>query len=73
MDSEFGKNRKNFSPAEFQRLAEQGQPNIIREMFDFLLYYKKWWLAPIIVGLLMAGAVVILGSSSMAPLIYTLF
>jgi hypothetical protein len=41
--------------------------------WDFLRYNKKWWLSPIILVLLLVGAVIILGGTSAAPFIYTLF
>ena len=34
---------------------------------------KKWWLAPVILALLVVGAFVVLGGTAAAPLIYTLF
>ncbi len=58
---------------EFARQAEQAQHGMMREMFDLLRYNKKWWLAPIIIGLLLAGVIVVLGGTAAAPLIYTLF
>ncbi|MAE66217.1 MAG: hypothetical protein CMJ18_18255 [Phycisphaeraceae bacterium] len=45
----------------------------MREFWDFLAYNKKWWLAPIIVTLLLVGLFVILGGTAAAPFIYTLF
>ena len=38
-----------------------------------LKYNKKWWLTPIILVLLLFGALVIMGGSNYAPFIYTLF
>jgi Family of unknown function (DUF5989) len=61
------------SPAAFARLAEQEAPGLIRELLDFLLYNKKWWLSPIVVVLLLVGGLVILGSTGALPFIYTFF
>lgn len=48
--------------------------SIIREFWDFLRVRKKWWLAPIIIFLLLLGALIILAEgSALAPFIYTLF
>ncbi len=58
---------------EIARQAEETQHGILREMVDLLRYNRKWWLAPIIVGLLLAGVLVVLGGTAVAPLIYTLF
>ena len=45
----------------------------LAELYDYVLTNKAWMLAPIIVMLLLAGALVILGGTQAAPLIYTLF
>jgi hypothetical protein len=61
------------TPSEFSRQATQGQRGFFREMWDFMRHNKKWWLTPIIVILALAGALVILGGSGLAPFIYTIF
>ncbi len=58
---------------EIARQAEETQHGILREMVDLVRYNRKWWQIPIIVGLLLAGALVVLGGTAVAPLIYTLF
>ena len=46
----------------------------MRELWDFLKVRKKWWLAPILVALLLLGFVLITAQgSAVAPFIYTLF
>jgi len=51
-----------------------GKLSIIREFWDFLKVRKKWWLAPIIIFLILLGALIILAEgSALAPFIYTLF
>lgn len=60
-------------PETFEQLAEQRPPGLIREFGDFLVHNKKWWLAPIVVILLMLGAVIVLSGTAAAPFIYTLF
>ena len=48
--------------------------SLIKEFWDFLKVRKKWWLTPIIVTLVLLGALIILTeSSAVAPFIYTLF
>ena len=48
--------------------------SIIFEFWDFLLVRKKWWLAPIIILLVMFGAVLVLTEgTAIAPFIYTLW
>jgi len=48
--------------------------SIIKEFWLFLRVRKKWWLAPIIITLLLLGALIIFTEgSAVAPFIYTLF
>jgi len=51
-----------------------GKMGIIKELWDFLKVRKRWWLAPIIIMLLLLGLLIIFTeSSAVAPFIYTLF
>lgn len=46
----------------------------IRDLWGFLRVRKKFWLLPMIVVLLLFGALIVLTSgSAIAPFIYTLF
>ena len=46
----------------------------IGELWDFMRVRKKYWLAPIILMLLLLGTLMVLSSgSAIAPFIYTLF
>jgi hypothetical protein len=48
--------------------------SIIREFWVFLRVRKKWWLVPIVIFLILLGALIILTEGSvLAPFIYTLF
>jgi len=47
---------------------------LIQDLWAFMRERKKMWLAPIIVLLLVFGALIVLGQgSALAPFIYTLF
>lgn len=47
---------------------------ILIELWQFLKERKKWWLAPIIIFLLLTGFLIALTSgTAVAPFIYTLF
>lgn len=48
-------------------------PSFFRELGQFLLQSKKWWLIPIVVVTLLMGVLIILGGTAAAPFIYTLF
>ena len=46
----------------------------VRELWAFMKVRKKFWLLPIILVLLMLGALIVLTQgSAVAPFIYTLF
>lgn len=48
--------------------------SLLSELWAFLRLRKKWWLAPIMVLLVLFGALMVLSqTSALAPLIYTLF
>ena len=48
--------------------------SIVSELWDFLKIRKKWWLAPILVFLLLLGGLIILTQgSALAPFIYAIF
>jgi len=48
--------------------------SIIKELFEFLMKKKKFWIIPIIIILLLIGFLIILTEgSAIAPFIYTLF
>jgi len=47
---------------------------LVQEIIGFLINKKAWWLTPVIVMLLLAGALIIFGqSSAISPFIYALF
>jgi hypothetical protein len=59
-------------PSEFEKQAQQAQPGLVREFWDFLRYNKKWWLLPILIVLLLFGIMIALSGTGAAPFIYTL-
>ncbi len=64
---------ENAGASEFEKMAEQGEVGIVREVTAFLMDNKKWWLAPIFVMLLILAGLVIAAGTGAAPFIYTLF
>ena len=61
------------TPSDFEKRARQeSQPGLLREFVDFLLHCKKWWLLPILLVLLLFGALIALSGTGAAPFIYTL-
>ena len=48
--------------------------SILFEFWEFLKERKKWWLAPIIIFLVLFGTLIVLTEgTAVAPFIYTLF
>ena len=48
--------------------------SLLRELWAFLRVRKKFWLLPLVVVLLLVGALLVLSqSSALAPFIYTIF
>jgi hypothetical protein len=48
--------------------------SILKEFWSFMRVRKKWWLMPIVLFLLVLGALLVVGKgSALAPFIYTLF
>ena len=48
--------------------------SLLGELWQFLKVRKVWWMTPIIVLLIVAGALIIFGqSSAVSPFIYALF
>tara|TARA_Y100000310_G_scaffold287834_1_gene312979 strand:- start:4709 stop:4867 length:159 start_codon:yes stop_codon:yes gene_type:complete len=52
-------------------MADKG---LLSEFFHFLKVRKAWWMLPVLVMLLLVGALIIFGeSSAISPFIYALF
>ena len=47
---------------------------LIKDIWDFLKIRKKYWLAPLIITIVLLGALVVVSQGSvLAPFIYTIF
>jgi hypothetical protein len=56
----------------FQRARQK--LSIVGELFEFLWARKLWWLAPMVIVLILFGVLLVLTQgSALAPFIYTLF
>ena len=48
--------------------------DLIKDLWDFMKVRKKFWLAPIILVMLLLGVLIVVAEgSAIAPFIYTLF
>ena len=59
--------------SEFAAQAELPPRSFLGELWDFTRSNKKWWMAPLILVLLLLGALIAVGGTAAAPFIYTLF
>lgn len=55
------------------RLAREPRRGLLREFWSFVKHNKKWWLVPVLIVILILGALVLIGGTGAAPFIYTLF
>ena len=58
---------------EFEAKAQKRSAGPLGEFVYFLRRSRKWWMAPIIVMLVLVGVLLVMTSSAVAPLIYALF
>ncbi|MBT5908327.1 MAG: hypothetical protein HOH25_00900 [Opitutae bacterium] len=58
----------------FREITEENsQGGFLNQFYEMLMHNKKWWITPIVLVLILFGLLIILGGSSYAPFIYTLF
>ena len=58
---------------DFAARAGQERVGLVAEFVAFLKDNKKFWLLPIIIVFALLGGLIMLGGTSAAPFIYTLF
>ena len=58
---------------EFTAHAAASRPGLLVELWEFMATNKKWWLTPVVLVLLLVGALIMLSGTAAAPFIYTLF
>jgi len=55
------------------KMEKSKNKGLISELWTYLKIRKKWWLAPILIMLVLVGALIIFGqSSALSPFIYAL-
>lgn len=58
----------------FEQAATQGSSRgLLREVLGWLAASGKWWLLPVMIVLLLCGALMLLSGTAAAPFLYTLF
>ena len=66
-------NNKDEPDNSFIKNSEGKQPGLVAEFIGFLAMNKKYWMIPILIVLLILGALILLGGTSVAPFIYPFF
>ena len=60
--------------SEFEKAATEVEgESLLGEFWSFLAHNKKWWLLPIVIVMLLLGALIFLSGTAVTPFIYTLF
>jgi hypothetical protein len=62
--------------AEFEQLARaagRAASNPLVEFWYFLGRSRKWWMAPIVLMLLLVGTLLVMAGTAVGPFIYALF
>jgi hypothetical protein len=55
-------------------VARSGFASLLEELWAFMRVRKKWWLGPIVLMLVLFGALIVFTQgSALAPFVYTLF
>jgi hypothetical protein len=51
-----------------------GKAEFLKELWQFMMARKRWWLLPILIMLILLGLLIVFTEgSALAPFIYTLF
>jgi hypothetical protein len=59
---------------DISKMARSGVVSLAGEFWAFLRVRKKWWLAPIIIVLVLFGTLIVFTQgSALAPFVYTIF
>jgi hypothetical protein len=61
------------APNAFEKGQQEKQTGLVKEFLYFLGHNKKFWMIPLLLALFVLAALIILGGTSVAPFIYTLF
>ena len=46
---------------------------LLKDLWGFMRARKKFWLAPVVIVMVLLGALLVLAQGAIAPFIYTLF
>jgi uncharacterized protein involved in exopolysaccharide biosynthesis len=60
-------------PDEIARRANAPRSGLLGDLWGMLKRHRKWWLAPVLVVLLLVGLLLVLGASPLGPFLYPLF
>lgn len=52
--------------------AQEKEPSLFMEFWDFLRFNGKWWMTPILIVLFLVALLLILNALGLSPFVYTL-
>lgn len=58
---------------DFELEAQRPARSFLGEVWDSLMFNRKWWLIPIVGFLILLGMLVMLSGTAAAPFIYSIF
>jgi hypothetical protein len=58
---------------ELEQLRTAAQPSLMRELLEFVVTNRKWWMIPFLAVLGLVSLLVLAAGSGAAPFIYTIF
>ncbi len=65
--------QKKSDEEQFLEASGQGDRGLIGEFIGFMAENKAWWMAPILIVLLLVGVVLVLGTTAIGPFLYSFF
>ena len=76
LEGEIPGERRQEAASKFEQQAELARESATGPFSEFLYLLnrtRKWWMVPIILALLTVGALLVVSSTTLAPLIYAVF
>jgi len=59
--------------SEFEKLNEGSSVGTTRELWQFIVENKTWWMLPILIVFGVFGVLIALSGTGMLPFVYTIF
>lgn len=60
-------------PEEIARRADAPRSGLLADLLGLMRRHRRWWLAPLLIVLLLVGVLLVVGASPLGPFLYPLF